>query len=110
MSSGNFAWCVVSQHSCPCRFLFMIQYFVGNGFYVILDNQIGQYTEDQTIMSNPALLAQNWVNLYTVSQCFDSYFLLPANWTSGTSLTGSHAQLPSTESITPSGISCCIHS
>ena len=47
----------------------MIQYFVGNGFYVILDNQIGQYTEDQTIMSNPALLAQNWVNLYTVSRC-----------------------------------------
>ena len=49
-----------------CRFLYIVQYFVGNGFYVVLDNQIGQFTEDQTIMSNPALLAQNWVNLYTV--------------------------------------------
>ena len=56
-----------SQHIQLCRFLYIIQYFVGNGFYVVLDNQIGQYTEDQTIMSNPALLAQNWVNLFTVS-------------------------------------------
>ena len=30
------------------------------------DNQIMGFTEDQTIMSSTALLAQNWANLATV--------------------------------------------
>ena len=49
----------------PPRFLWVIQYFVGAGFYVIPTYSPADYSVDNTVASTPAVFLRNWANLWS---------------------------------------------
>ena len=49
----------------PRRFLWVVQYFVGAGFYVIPTYSPSDYSVDNTVASTPAVFLRNWANLWT---------------------------------------------
>ena len=56
------------------RFLWVIQFYVGNGFYVAIDfHGQGSSTVDQTIVSTPAVFQQNWIALATAIKSLPTY-------------------------------------
>ena len=50
------------NHSTLDRFLWVINFFAKNGFYVLIDNHL---REDQTVLENSETWVQNWVKLLT---------------------------------------------
>ena len=55
----------VSAPRMPRRFLWVVQYFVGAGFYVIPTYSPSDYSVDNTVASTPAVFLRNWANLWT---------------------------------------------
>ena len=58
-----------------CRFLYVIQYYVGNGFYVLIDYHagLGLIEVDRRIVSNQTIFAQNWLSLLDALRSLPSY-------------------------------------
>ena len=50
---------------CAPRFLWVVQYFVGAGFYVIPTYSPSDYSVDNTVASTPAVFLRNWANLWS---------------------------------------------
>ena len=50
---------------CAPRFLWVVQYFVGAGFYVIPTYSPSDYSVDSTVASTPAVFLRNWANLWS---------------------------------------------
>ena len=48
-----------------CRFLWVIQYFVGAGFYVIPSYSPADHSVDNTVTSIPGIFLRNWANLWS---------------------------------------------
>ena len=48
-----------------CRMLWVAQYFVGAGFYVIPTYSPADHSVDNLVTSTPALFLRNWANLWT---------------------------------------------
>ena len=48
-----------------CRFLWVIQYLVGAGFYVIPAYMPADNSADQIVAANPDVFVRNWANLWT---------------------------------------------
>lgn len=48
-----------------CRFLWVVQYLVGAGFYVIPAYMPADNSADQIVAANPDVFARNWANLWT---------------------------------------------
>ncbi len=48
-----------------CRYLWVVQYFVGAGFYVIPTYSPADFSVDNTVASTPAVFLRNWANLWT---------------------------------------------
>lgn len=55
----------------PRRFLWQLQYLVAQGFYVLLD--FSSTREAEPNVSNPALLAENWGNLWRIMSDIPAY-------------------------------------
>lgn len=57
------------------RFLFVIQFYIANGFYVAIDYHAGAggIEADRQIVSNPALFQQNWLALLSAIQSLPTY-------------------------------------
>ena len=60
---------------CICRFLYVIQYYIGNGFYVAIDYHagLGQVESDRQTVSNPSVFQANWLALLTAIQSLSTY-------------------------------------
>ena len=58
-----------------CRFLFVIQFYIANGFYVAIDYHAGQgqIETDRQVVSDPALFEENWVGLLRAIQSLPTY-------------------------------------
>ena len=58
-----------------CRFLFVIQFYIANGFYVAIDYHAGQgqIETDRQVVSDPALFQENWVGLLRAIQSLPTY-------------------------------------
>ena len=58
-----------------CRFLYVIQFYVANGFYVALDYHAGSgfIETDRKAVSDPRLFKQNWLALLIALQSLKSY-------------------------------------
>ena len=48
-----------------CRFLWVVQYFVGAGFYVIPSYSPQDHSVDNTVASTPGIFLRNWANLWS---------------------------------------------
>ena len=48
-----------------CRFLWVIQYFVGAGFYVIPSYSPADHSVDNTVTSIPGVFLRNWAGLWS---------------------------------------------
>lgn len=60
---------------CACRFLFVIQFYIANGFYVAIDfhGGQGQIETDRQIVANPTLFQENWLGLLRALQALPTY-------------------------------------
>ena len=47
-----------------CRFLWVLQYLAGAGFYVIPAYQPADNSADNTVVATPAIFLRNWANLW----------------------------------------------
>ena len=47
-----------------CRFLWVLQYLAGAGFYVIPAYQPADNSADNTAVATPAIFLRNWANLW----------------------------------------------
>lgn len=58
-----------------CRFLYVIQYYIGNGFYVVIDYHagLGAIESDRQTVSNPSIFQANWQALLTAIQSLPTY-------------------------------------
>ena len=60
----------INTHArCPdvtpvCRFLWVLQYLAGAGFYVIPAYQPADNSADNTVVATPAIFLRNWANLW----------------------------------------------
>lgn len=52
-----------------CRFLYVIQFYIGNGFYVAIDfHGQGDGETDRQIVANSTIFQSNWIGLLTAIQ------------------------------------------
>jgi hypothetical protein len=74
-TAGASQVCSWSKSHILCRFLYVIQYYIANGFYVAIDfhGGQGQIETDRQIVSNPQIFAQNWLALLTAIQSLPTY-------------------------------------
>ena len=65
----------VLQDTTLNRFLWVVQFFIGNGFYVALDYDggQGQIELDRQVVANQTLFAQNWLGLLTAFQSLPTW-------------------------------------
>ena len=56
-----------------CRFLWVVQYFVGAGFYVIPAYQPADNSVDNTVTSVPGIFTRNWANLWAAVTDLPTY-------------------------------------
>ena len=57
------------------RFLWVVQFFIGNGFYVAIDYHGGQgnIELDRQVVANQTLFAQNWLGLLSAFQSLPTW-------------------------------------
>ena len=55
------------------RFLWVVQYFVGAGFYVIPAYQPADNSVDNTVCSVPGVFLRNWANLWAAITDLPTY-------------------------------------
>ena len=61
---------VLSGH---CRFLWVIQYFVGAGFYVMPAYQPADNSVDNTVVSVSGIFSRNWANVWAAITDLPTY-------------------------------------
>jgi hypothetical protein len=69
-------WPDFLKGSCnACRFLYVIQFYIANGFYVAIDfhGGQGQIETDRQIVANQTIFAANWLSLLTSIQSLPTY-------------------------------------
>ena len=59
--------------SLLCRFLWVVQYFVGAGFYVVPAYQPADFSADNTVVSVPGMFLRNWANLWAAITDLPNY-------------------------------------
>ncbi len=58
-----------------CRFLYVIQFYIANGFYVAIDfhGGLGEIETDRIIVANQTLFSENWLALLKAIQSLPTY-------------------------------------